>query len=60
MEMLAFLGKGRVDEAAAYLQSLNLDESPEIKSALWSRFDSKQRTALTKEFDRIKKGSAPA
>ncbi len=53
MEMLAFLGKNRVDEAAAYLRELKLEESPEVKSALWSRFDSKQRSALTKEFARL-------
>lgn len=40
------LGVERVDDAATYLKGLNLDS--EEKIAIWTRFDSKLRTALTK------------
>ena len=45
MHVIGYLAKGNAAEALAYLESLHLDA--DLKTGMWSLFDSKQRTAMT-------------
>lgn len=54
-EVKEFLATEHVADACMHINNCNLDT--EEKAALWTRFDSKQRAAMKKEFERIK-GSA--
>lgn len=47
-----FLSNEHVTEACMHINDCKLDT--EEKAALWTRFDSKQRSAMKKEFERLK------
>ena len=46
MESIVYLSRGQVGEAVDYMAQCELDA--DLKTALWSLFDSKQRAAMTK------------
>ena len=51
-EVISMINEGDITAAVEHIESQNLQ--PDEKVALWTRFDSKQRSSMKKEADRIK------